>query len=135
MFTWGWGCWFRGPFCSALMKGQGREEDAVPSQRSRAAAWKRIALLFLSPKEMPEKQTLLPDATWTPNVLHRLAPARSAEAPRGGLAVSLSSLLPGDPSAVAAPSVPQAAGRAGQLTGFKRGGQVLGGMGGPFGHP
>lgn len=53
-------------------KGPGREEeeDAAPSQQSGAAAWKGIALLFLSPKEMPEKQTLLPDATWTPNVPH-----------------------------------------------------------------
>lgn len=66
----------RGLGCSTLPKGQGKEkeeeEDAAPSQQSRAAAWKGIALLFLSPKEMPEEQTLLPDATWTPNVPHWL---------------------------------------------------------------
>lgn len=40
---------------------------------------------------MPEKQTLLPDATWTPNVPHWLTPARTAEALRGELGISLSS--------------------------------------------
>lgn len=110
------GSWFGGNLGSVLQH-QAKElgQDAAAAlQLSKAASWEQIALLFLSPEEIPEKRVLLPDATWTPNV-----PRQRGE----GCPARFHPFCPLPPQ-LSLPSSPICP-RAGQLPGFKRRGQVL----------
>lgn len=83
--------------------GGGAVPQRLPKGRGRAASREQIALLFLSPEEMPEKRALLPDATWPPNVPHRLSSAGRA----ARLAFIPAALCPPSCRCLAAPSVPR----------------------------
>lgn len=120
--------------------------DAAPCQRARAGRRRRMLLPPSRAEQLLGKELLCSSfhqrkcqrsklCCQMPHG-HQMFPMAHTSPGSEGRAARLTFIPPAlSSSAVADPSVPGALGCAGQLSGFTQGGQVLGGAGGPSGHP